>query len=105
MKHSQIHAFWRAAALWFLSTAVLALVTAACWRFHALPSVAALLYMVVILLVSRQGRFIPAILASIVAILCLDYFFVKPIFRITMADTLDVTALLAYLTSAFVLTV
>jgi signal transduction histidine kinase/PAS domain-containing protein len=104
MKHSQIHAFWRSAALWFLSTAVLALVTAVCWRFHALPSVAALLYMVVIVLVSLQGRFIPAILASIVAILCLDYFFVKPILRITLAESLDVAALVAYLTTALVVT-
>src|SRR4029077_11208855 len=62
------------------------------------------LYMVVIVLVSLQGRFIPAILASIVAILCLDYFFVKPIFRITLAESLDVAALVAYLTTALVVT-
>ena len=104
MKHSQIHAIWRSAALWFLSTVVLALVTVVCWRLHALPSVAALLYMVVIVLVSLQGRFIPAILASIVAILCLDYFFVKPILRITLAESLDVAALVAYLTTALVVT-
>jgi signal transduction histidine kinase/PAS domain-containing protein len=104
MKHRQTHAFWRSAALWFLSSAVLALVTLVCHPLHTLPSVAALLYMVVIVLVSLQGRFIPAILASIVAIVCLDYFFVKPAFRMTLAESLDVAALVAYLTTALVVT-
>ncbi len=104
MKHSQTHAFWRSAALCFLSSAILALLTLVCFRLHALPSVAALLYMVVIVLVSLQGRFVPAIFVSIVAIFCLDYFFVKPVFRITLAESLDVVALIAYLTTALVVT-
>jgi signal transduction histidine kinase len=104
MKHRQTHAFWRAAALCFLSSAILALVTLVCFRLHALPSVAALLYMVVIVLASLQGRFVPAIFVSIFAIFCLDYFFVKPVFRITMAESLDVVALVAYLTTALVVT-
>src|SRR5260370_2618439 len=102
MKYSQTHAFWRSAALCFLSSAILALLTLVCFRLHALPSVAALLYMVVIVLVSLQGRFVPAIFVSIVAIFCLGYFFVKPVFRITLAESLDVVALIAYLTTALV---
>jgi signal transduction histidine kinase len=102
--HSQTRAFWRSAALCFLSSSILALLTFICFRLHALPSVAALLYMVVIVLVSLQGRFIPAIFASIVAIFCLDYFFVKPVFRITLAESLDVVALVAYSTTALVVT-
>src|SRR5258708_34220109 len=104
MKHSQTHAFWRWEALCFLSSAILALLTLVCFRLHALPSVAALLYMGVIVLVSLQGRFVPAIFVSIVAIFCLDYFFVKPVFRITLAESLDVVALVAYLTTALVVT-
>jgi signal transduction histidine kinase/PAS domain-containing protein len=104
MKHNQTHAFWRSAALCFLGSAVLASVTLVCFRLHALPSVAALLYMVIIVLVSLQGRFIPAIFASIVAILGLDYFFVKPVFRITSAESLDLVALVGYLTTALVVT-
>jgi signal transduction histidine kinase len=104
MKHRQTHEFWRAAALCFLSSAILALLTLVCFRLHALPSVAALLYMVVIVLASLQGRFVPPIFVSIFAIFCLDYFFVKPVFRITMAESLDVVALVAYLTTALVVT-
>jgi signal transduction histidine kinase/PAS domain-containing protein len=104
MKHNQIAAFWHSAALCLFGSVALALLTMFCFRHHALPSVAALLYMVIIVLVSLQGRFIPAIFVSIVAIGCLDYFFVKPVFRIAMAETLDVVALAAYLTTALVVT-
>jgi len=83
MKPSQTHPFWRAAALCFLSSVALASVTFVCFRLHDLPAAAALLYMVIIVLVSLQGRLIPAIFASFVAVFCLDYFFiVKPVFRI-----------------------
>jgi signal transduction histidine kinase len=104
MKPSQTHPFWRSAALCFLGLVALASVTFACSRLHDLPSVAALLYMVIIVLVSLQGRLIPAIFASIVAIFCLDYFFVKPVFRIALTETLDVVALVAYLTTAVIIT-
>lgn len=114
MKHIQTHAFWRSAALCFLSSVALALLTFVCSRLHALPAVAALIYMVVIVVVSLQGRFTPAIFASIVAIFCLDYFFVKRVFRMALPgatpvgtgrlEALDVVALVAYLTTALVVT-
>jgi signal transduction histidine kinase len=104
MKHNQPQAFWHSAALSIFGSAVLAILTLVCFRFHAIPSVAALLYMVIIVLISLQGRFAPAILVSIVAICCLDYFFIHPVFRIAMAETLSVVALIAYLTTALVVT-
>src|SRR5258708_18654742 len=60
--------------------------------------------MVVIVLGSLQGRFIAAIFVSIVAICCLDYFFIEPVFRLSKAATLNVVALVAYLTTALVVT-
>jgi signal transduction histidine kinase/PAS domain-containing protein len=104
MKLNQTHAFWHSAVLCLFGSALLALLTLTCYRFHGLPSVAALLYMVVIVLVSLQGRFIPAIFVSVVAVGCLDYFFIKPVFRITMAESLDAVALVVYLTTAIVIT-
>src|SRR5258708_11410328 len=92
------------AALCLFGSAILALLTCVSFQVHALPSVAALLYMVVIVLVSLQGRFIPAIFVSIVAICCLDYFFIEPVFRLSKAATLHVVALVAYLPTALVVT-
>jgi len=60
--------------------------------------------MVIIVLVSLRGRFVPAIFVSLVAIFCLDDWFIKPGFPIAWAWTLDVVALLAYLTTAIVIT-
>jgi K+-sensing histidine kinase KdpD len=46
----------------------------------------------------------PAILASLVALICLDYFFVNPTLRLGLTESLDVAALVAYLTTAIVIT-
>lgn len=104
MKFNVAKAFERSWALCLIGAAALALLTIICFQLHALPAVAAVLYMVIIVLVSLQGRFIPAIFVSLVAIACLDYFFVAPVFRITLAGPLDLAALLAYLTAAVVIT-
>jgi PAS domain S-box-containing protein len=104
MKRIQTHPLWPSAVLCLVASLVLTLLTFTCFRLHALPSVAALLYMVVVVLVSLQGRFIPAIFVSIAAICCLDYFFVEPVFRLAMAETLDVVGFIAYLTTALVVT-
>lgn len=104
MKRIQTHAFWQSAALCLVASVVLALLTVICFRMRAFPSVAVLLYMVVIVLVSLQGRFIPAIFASVAAIVCLDYFFVQPVFRLELAQTLDLVGFIAYLTTALVVT-
>jgi PAS domain S-box-containing protein len=104
MKRIQTDAFWPSVALCLIASVILALLTLICFRLHALPSVAALLYMVVVVLVSLRGRFIPAVFVSIAAICCLDYFFVQPVFRLAMAETLDVVGFIAYLTTALVVT-
>jgi PAS domain S-box-containing protein len=104
MKFNVAKAFERSWALCLIGAAALALLTIICFELHALPAVAAVLYMVIIVLVSLQGRFIPAIFVSLVAIACLDYFFVAPVFRITLAGPLDLAALIAYLTAAVVIT-
>jgi len=90
--------------LCLIGVAGLALLTIICFQLHSLPSAAALLYMVIIVLVSLQGRFFPAIFVSLAAIACLDYFFVAPVFRLMLAAPLDLAAFVAYLTTAVVIT-
>jgi signal transduction histidine kinase len=87
-----------------LGAAALALLTVICVQLHTISSVPALLYMVVIVLISLQGRFVPAIFVSLVAIVCLDDYFIKPGLPIASAWTLDLVALVAYLTAAIVIT-
>ena len=47
---------------------------------------------------------VPSLLISIIALCCLDYFFTPPIFELRLADPLDVVALVAFVTTAFVVT-
>src|ERR1700751_1394717 len=73
-------AFWyqRPFSLFFFGCAGLALMTLVCFQLNVRGAVAGLLYMIVIVLVSLQRRLVPAVLVSLVAVVCLDYFFVDP---------------------------
>jgi signal transduction histidine kinase len=91
-------------SLFFFGCAGLALMTLVCFQLNVRGAVAGLLYMTVIVLVSLRRRLIPALLSSLVAVISLDYFFVDPVFRLGVAESLDVAALVAYLTTAIVIT-
>ena len=94
----------RPVSLFFFGCAGLALMTLVCFQLNVRAAVAGLLYMTVIVLVSLRRRLIPAVLVSLLAGVCLDYFFVDPAFRLRLAESLDVAALVAYLTTAAVIT-
>src|SRR5215813_7796649 len=99
-----IYGFWRSAAQCLFGAAVLAVLTYVCFRLQANPTTVALLYLIVIVLVSLTGGFVWAAFVSIVAYLCLDSFFTAPLFRPAMREPLDIVAPVAFLTTAFVIT-
>jgi PAS domain S-box-containing protein len=104
IKHNQTQTFWHSAALFLVGCIVLALLTFICFRLHATEAMAGLLYLIVVVLISLQGRLFPALLISIVALCCFDYFFTPPLFELRLADPLDVVALAAFVTTASVVT-
>ena len=75
MNHNRTFRFWRSAAQCLLGSIVLALLTIVCFRLQANSTTVALLYLIVIVLVSLTARFIPSAFVSIIAYCCLDYFF------------------------------
>jgi PAS domain S-box-containing protein len=99
-----IYSFWRSAAQFLFGVVVLALLTYVCFHFQANSTTVALLYLIVIVVVSLTSSFIPAAFVSIVAYLCLDSFFTAPLFRPAMREPLDVVAPVAFLTTSFVIT-
>jgi len=99
-----IHGFWRSAAQCLLGAGALALLTYVCFRLQVNPTAVALLYLIVIVLVSLTSGFIPAALVSIVAYVCLDSFFTAPLFHLAMSEPLDFVAPIAFLTTSFVIT-
>ncbi|HYY28628.1 MAG TPA: PAS domain S-box protein [Chthoniobacterales bacterium] len=110
MKVSQVisgetqRTFWRSVAVFLLGCIVIALVTFFCFRFHASLAIVSLLYLVAVVLISLRGRFVLALLSSVLALLCLDYFFVPPIFAFSVIQPEDIVALFTFLTTALVTT-
>ena len=104
MNHNRSYGFWRSAAQCLFGAVVLALLTYVCFRLQVNSTTVALLYLIVIVLVSLTSGFIPAAFVSIVAYICLDTFFTAPLFRPAMREPLDVVAPVAFLTTSFVIT-
>src|SRR5262249_2418927 len=79
------------------------LLSLVCYRLHVNPTTVALLYLIVIVLVSLTGGFFASAFVSIIAYVCLDSFFTEPLFHLAMSEPLDVVAPVAFLpTSLFI---
>ncbi len=96
--------FWNSGAQFLLGGVALALLTFICFRYRVNSTTVALLYLIVIGLVSLQGRFVPSAMVSIIAYVSLDFFFTAPLFTLGMNETLDFVAPVTYVTTAFVIT-
>jgi len=68
------------AAQFLLGIAGLALITFVCFRIGFGPARTSFAYVVLIALVSLLGSFSASVVLSIVAVACLNYFFVPPLF-------------------------
>jgi C4-dicarboxylate-specific signal transduction histidine kinase len=104
MKGNQTYRFWRSAAQCLLGSIVVALVTFVCFRLQVQLATAALLYLIVVVLLSATDGFVAAVFVTILADLCLQYFFGRPIFSLRVDDSLDIVAVIVFVTTAFVIT-
>ncbi|MDQ3257741.1 MAG: ATP-binding protein [Acidobacteriota bacterium] len=104
MKHNRPSRLWHSVAPFLIGSVALALLTYFCFRLQVNSTTVALLYLIVIVLVSLTGRFVPSALVAIIAYTCLDYYFTAPLFHLAMNQTLDVVAPIAFLSTALVIT-
>jgi C4-dicarboxylate-specific signal transduction histidine kinase len=102
--HSPTYKRWPWAAQWLVGVGVLGALTMIAFRYRANSTTVALLYLIVIVLLSLKSSFVPAGVISILAYICLDYFFTAPLFTLAMNQTLDFVAPFAYVTTALVIT-
>jgi signal transduction histidine kinase len=100
MKNNRAFRFWRSVAQFLLGSLALALLTFVCFRLHVAVTVVAVLYLIIVIVLSISGAFVPSILISIVAVVCLDYFFTEPIFSLRMYDPVEVVVVIAFLATA-----
>ena len=99
---SQAHRFWRSAGRAALGSLGLGGVTLAGVLLQAEAASAALLYLCAIVLTSLWAGLVPSLVVSIIAILCLDYFFTPPLFAISPSE-IDVVAVMVFGLTAFVI--
>jgi C4-dicarboxylate-specific signal transduction histidine kinase len=83
---------------------VIGLITLVCFRLGLNFATPTFLYLMVIVGLSLRGSFISAAVASLVAVTCLTFFFIKPIYSFRVSDPIDVVAVVAFLTTAGVIT-
>jgi PAS domain S-box-containing protein len=102
MVHDHPYGLRGLAAQWLLGSIAVALLTLVCLYLPIDPTTIALLYLIVIALVSLTGASVPSIFASIIAFICFDYFFTPPRFHLALDHPLDIVSLVAFLGTAFV---
>ena len=104
MTRGETYRLWHSAAQSLLGSVAIALLTFICFRLQVRPGIAALLYLIVVVLMSATDAFAPSVVVSIISVLCLDYFFIPPTFAIRVDNPLDIVALVAFLGAAWLVT-
>jgi len=87
----------------FLAIIALAGLTLACFRLQLNISSVGFLYLMVVVLLSLSGDYVASVVISVVATVCLAYFFAPPIFSIRVDDPLNMVAIIAFLTTSLVI--
>jgi len=84
------------------AVAGVAVVTATCAPFHETlnNTTVALAYLLVVLLVATVWGSWPALLASLAGVLCFNFFFLPPVYTLTIADPQNWVALAAFFATA-----
>ena len=95
---------WRAIAQYLSVGVALALITFICFQLRLSLTIATFLYLIVIVLLSLRGSFFASAIVSFVAVGLLDYYFVPPIFSLSVAHPADVVSIIAFLTTSAVIT-
>jgi two-component system sensor histidine kinase KdpD len=101
---SPSRAFRRAVVILLRGVALIAAVTAVCYRMHLNSATAALLFLIAVVLQSLDCGFAEAAFVSIVATASLDWFFIDPLFTFRVNNRLDVVTLVCLLTVSLIVT-
>src|SRR5260370_25954162 len=90
--------------LWLSGCVLLGFVSWACIELGFNQVAAESAYLIVIVLLSLMDSFATSIFLSIVAVACLDFFFIKPIFTFAIQFNEDLPGLVSFLITSLVIT-
>jgi signal transduction histidine kinase len=94
--------FWPLAAQSLGASLAVVSLTVVCYQLHFNVATTALLFVIVVVLVSRVWTFVSSLFASIVAALCLAHL-APPAFSFRVDDPLDGVAIVAFLTTSLII--
>jgi PAS domain S-box-containing protein len=103
MLQNQNHRFWNLAKECVAGCLATALITFVCFRFRLDPLIPACLYLISLILLSLRGSFVSSVVVSFIAVGCLDYYFIPPIFSITVSNPSTILTLITFLTTLTVI--
>jgi len=83
---------------------LIGLITYVCYRLRLNLGVTGFVYLIAVVLQSLVGNFASSSAVSLVAVLCLDFFFTPPVFSFEVTSPLDILALVSFLTTGLVIT-
>jgi PAS domain S-box-containing protein len=103
MTQTKSHRFFQSAVRSLLGVAAVLLLSYGSYRLQLDLTSATFLCLIVVLLVSLGGNFIPATFVSIVGLLCMNYFFIPPVLSIRVASPIDEIAVIAFLGTGLII--
>jgi two-component system sensor histidine kinase KdpD len=83
---------------------LIGLITLVCYRLQLNLSITGFVYLIAVVMQSLVGTFASSAAVSVVAVLCLDFFFTPPVFSLEVTDPLDILALISFLITGLVIT-
>jgi len=81
-----------------------ALITGVCFPAHLSYGIPGFLYLLLVVLLSLTGGFASSALVSLIAIVCLNYFFIPPVLSFEIVEPVGGAALLTFLVTSLVIT-
>src|ERR1700693_4900837 len=98
------HSFWHTAAQFLFGIIGLALITFAAVGLHLQPGAISLLYLIVVVFVSLRTGFASSVAVSLVAVFCLNYYFLPLFSSPETKNPLAIVATATFLITAWVIT-
>jgi signal transduction histidine kinase len=103
MPEAALRGFWNAATQFLFGMIGLALITLAAVPLHLQPGAISLLYLIVVVFVSLRAGFVVSVAVSLIAVFCLNYYFL-PLFSSSGSNNpLALVATVAFLVTAWVI--
>lgn len=103
MKPSNRPWYWRTAGQITAGTITVGLIAAGCYPAHVNSGIPAFLFLLVVVTLSLSGSFAAAAVVSVVAVGCVDYFFIPPVLEWQITDPVDAVGLFTYWATSLVI--